>query len=83
MTERYGRCDLMSEKITSPLKAIKAKCMDCCCFQYAEVKNCEAFNCPLYDFRLGKNPHIKRNLTEQQRIEAGERLKKLRERNNY
>lgn len=35
-------------------KAIKAKCLDCCCGQYTEVKKCPATKCPLWTYRLGK-----------------------------
>lgn len=66
-----------SSKITSPLKAIKAKCLDCCCGQYVEVKNCTCKDCPLWDFRLGKNPHRSRTVTEEQRERMRERAKKL------
>lgn len=36
------------------LKAIAAKCMDCCCGEKSEVKLCTAVKCPIYEFRLGK-----------------------------
>ena len=66
--------------ITSPMKAIRAKCLDCCIGQREEVKLCPAKDCPLYPFRLGKNPNRKaRTFTEEQRKEAAERLKKARE----
>ena len=42
-------------KIT-PLKAIRAKCLDCCCGQVAEVRRCELEKCPLFPYRLGKRP---------------------------
>ena len=35
-------------------KAIKAKCLDCCCGQYTEVKKCTVTTCPLWIYRLGK-----------------------------
>ena len=35
-------------------KAIKAKCLDCCCGQYREVKMCTVKACPLWIYRLGK-----------------------------
>lgn len=40
------------ETIT-PLKAIKAKCLDCCGYNKTEVRNCSATDCPLYLFRKG------------------------------
>lgn len=72
-------CDGVMFMITSPLKAIKAKCMDCTCQQYNEVKFCTIENCPLFPFRLGKNPYSKREMTEDQRRAAAERLRKARE----
>ena len=43
----------------TPLKAIRAKCLDCCGYDKSEVKNCTATDCPLYLFRKGHKP--KRN----------------------
>lgn len=62
------------KQITSPLKAIRAKCLDCCCEQINEVKFCPASNCPLHPFRFGKNPYRKRELTDEQRDAFRQRL---------
>lgn len=35
-------------------KAIRAKCLDCCCGQAIEVRLCTVKKCPLYRYRLGK-----------------------------
>lgn len=35
-------------------KAIRQKCLDCCCGQANEVRMCPATNCPLWNFRMGK-----------------------------
>lgn len=43
----------------TPLKAIRAKCIDCSCGSSAEVRNCQIMSCPLYDFRFGHNPRRK------------------------
>ena len=40
----------------TPIKAIRRKCIDCCCGQLAVVRLCESTNCSLYPFRLGKRP---------------------------
>lgn len=40
----------------TPLKAIRLKCLDCCCGQMMEVKNCPCSDCPLYIYRDGHNP---------------------------
>ena len=44
----------MAEQITNPVKAIRAKCMDCCCGSTAEITNCTVTGCSLYPFRFGK-----------------------------
>ncbi len=64
----------------TPMKAIRAKCLDCCCGQYGEVKNCTCTNCPLYNFRLGKNPNRKntRIMSEEQKQALKGRLAKAR-----
>jgi hypothetical protein len=38
------------------LKAIRAKCLDCCCCQEGEIRRCTAVYCPLWPFRMGTNP---------------------------
>ena len=43
-------------KPQSPLRAIRAKCLDCSCYQASEVRLCEAIKCPLWPFRAGKHP---------------------------
>ena len=44
-------------KILSPLKAIRANCLDCMCDQPSEVRLCPCENCPLYLYRMGHNPN--------------------------
>ena len=66
-------------KITNPVKAIRAKCIDCCCGSTAEVKECQATKCPLYPFRLGKNPYRqRREMSEEQKQVLADRLKEAR-----
>lgn len=64
---------------TNVLRAIRLKCYDCSSYQLSEVKNCNITNCPLYPFRLGKNPFRKRELTDEQRQKIGERLNKTKQ----
>lgn len=45
----------MLRKLT-PLKAIRQKCLDCCCGSKTEVKLCPIKDCTLYEYRFGKNP---------------------------
>jgi hypothetical protein len=62
----------------TPMKAIRAKCLDCN-YTANEVRLCPCTDCALWPFRLGKNPNIKpRNLTDEQRKAAAERLKSAR-----
>ena len=35
----------------SKANAVKAKCLDCTCDQRDEIRNCEAFTCPLWSVR--------------------------------
>ena len=65
---------------TNPIKAIRAKCIDCCANQPNEVKLCPITDCPLFAFRLGKNPYrTKRQYTDEQKEAMKERLAKARE----
>lgn len=43
--------------MSSPLKAIKSKCLECSNDCKKTVRECIIPECPLYIFRLGKNPH--------------------------
>jgi len=43
-------------KINSPLKAVRHKCLDCCCESNAEVEKCPVESCPLHPFRFGTYP---------------------------
>ena len=71
------RKEAMNQKIPSPLKAIRLKCMECSNYSAYEVKHCPIQDCNLYAFRLGKNPNIKkRMLTPEQRETLADRFKK-------
>ena len=74
-------------KARTPLKAIKFFCRECmgmdrCKQRQLEnvelVRNCVDPICPLFDFRLGKNPFLTRVITEDQRKAASDRLKVAR-----
>lgn len=65
---------------TNPVKAIREKCLDCCCGQANEVKLCAIEQCALWPFRFGKNPYRqKREMSDEQRQAAVERLRRARE----
>lgn len=46
-------------EILTPVKAIRKKCLDCCCGSSIEVKECVLTDCSLHPYRLGKNPNRK------------------------
>ena len=58
------------------MKAVRAKCLDCCGGNKSVIPVCGILNCPLYPFRLGKNPNRIRNMTDEQRQAASERMRK-------
>jgi hypothetical protein len=46
---------------TSPLAAVRAKCLDCCCGSFKSVKFCtldglNSTRCALWPFRFGRRP---------------------------
>ena len=45
--------------ILTPIKAIRAKCLDCMGGSPKRVKECEGGGCPLHVYRFGKNPKRK------------------------
>lgn len=63
----------------SPLKAIKAFCLQCSGDNAAEVKRCTAPTCPLFPYKTGHDTTRTSSMTEEQKEAARERLRKLRE----
>jgi hypothetical protein len=64
----------------TPIKAIRAKCLDCCCGSTKEVKLCTKgpgakMPCALYTYRLGRNPNIRRAYTPEERARMAFKLK--------
>ena len=54
-------CGVDRMKQLTPLKAIRHKCLDCCCNQYEEIKACSVVDCPLWFHRLGIRPFSDKN----------------------
>lgn len=48
----------------TPVKAIRAKCLDCCCGQAKEVRLCPLKKCPLFPYRFGKRPTVSSDTRE-------------------
>lgn len=63
----------------NPVKAIRTYCLECKSHHVSQIKNCERVDCPLYAFRMGKNPYRKpRTLTDEQRKAMVDRLSNAR-----
>lgn len=56
----------MNDKRISPLKAIRLKCLDCSCGSTNEVRLCQITDCPLFPYRSGKNPNMRKEATPAQ-----------------
>jgi hypothetical protein len=72
----------------TPIKAIRAKCLDCSAGSDSEVRSCTISACPLWPYRMGKRPEIpgkpKRTMSPERRALllaalAKHRVKKLSE----
>lgn len=77
-TSENGRVELEIH----PTLAIKLKCMDCMGYE-GNPKDCTSTLCPLYPFRgrtlRSMHGYKPRELTEEQRALASERLRKARQ----
>lgn len=43
-------------KKLTPIKSIRAKCIDCCAGQLAEVRRCNINTCAIWPYRMGRRP---------------------------
>jgi hypothetical protein len=59
ITHKILTKDGIREKALTPIKAIRAKCMQCSNWQYGEVAECPITDCGLWIYRMGKNPDRK------------------------
>lgn len=72
------QCPETSNK--NPVKAIRKKCIECSGGSKSEVEKCVIPDCPLYPFRMGRNPfRTVREMSEEQKVAAIQRLAKARE----
>ena len=49
----------MNKSKMTPMRAIRAKCLDCSGWSAQEVRLCPAEHCPLHPYRSGHNPKRK------------------------
>lgn len=77
------RGERLTEGLTTRLtirRAVIAKCYDCCGYYQDGKKDCEVPECPLHPFMPYREGGIVklRTVTDEQRKEAGDRLRKAR-----
>lgn len=48
----------------TPMRAIRAKCLECSNNQFSEVRECTVKSCPLYYYRSGHRPKGEQFTTE-------------------
>jgi hypothetical protein len=65
----------------SPLRAVRARCLDCCGYQEKEVALCPARDCPAWPFRMGTDPWRK-PASEARRVAARRVMTRLNARRN-
>jgi hypothetical protein len=69
------------KKVKNPIKAIRENCIECMGGRGVEqsysklIEECPSHDCALYEFRFGKNPHHRRNLSDKQRNALAERAR--------
>ena len=52
----------------SPLKAIRSKCLDCCCGSIREVALCPSTTCSLWPYRFGKRRRAQQIVAQERQI---------------
>jgi len=62
----------------SLLKVIREKCLDCCGGSASEVRKCVCVSCPLWPYRMNKNPFRRRDMAPAQKRQAVERMREAR-----
>ena len=66
---RVSRNELVAagHKPINPLKALRARCIDCKAGELSPVRRCEHLDCPAWPYRMGTNPWSKERSEAQQR----------------
>jgi hypothetical protein len=56
-------------EVLTPIKAIRAKCIDCSCGSLREVRECHMKDCTLWPYRMGKRPKNDKYINENELAE--------------
>ena len=73
----------MSTTKAELLKTIRRKCMDCTCDQMKEVELCPMKDCPLWPFRMGKDPYKTCSPGRRQNLQKAWAANQLRRENEH
>lgn len=64
-----GDLQALGHEPMSAQKALRLRCLDCCCGVAREVSLCPATKCPAWPFRLGKSPwKSRKQISDGQRV---------------
>ena len=61
------------------LDVIRENCIDCMAGNQAEVRRCAAIRCPMWPYRMGTNPFLTRELSDEAKAAGAARLRAARE----
>jgi len=61
------------------LDVIRKNCTQCCCGALGEIRRCAMVSCAFWPYRMGTNPFRHREISEEERVNAGERMRRARE----
>jgi hypothetical protein len=79
---RLWRMQMDKEKSRlTPLKAIRAKCIDCSAGYLGEVRLCPVTTCPIWPYRMGRRPNLSSDVPQKMRS-VNQITKGQRKRNN-
>jgi hypothetical protein len=60
----------------TPLKVIRARCLDCCAGSAAEVRTCTAVHCPSWPYRMATSP-FRAPLSEEEKSRRAMQAKRM------
>jgi len=74
--------EILTQKFRAktPLKALRARCLDCCCGDASEVRKCTATDCASWPFRLRTDPFRKKaTLSDDEKRRRADRLRSVQQ----
>ena len=62
--------DFSVDEPLSRTKAIRQKCLECCCGNAAEVRRCHITDCTLWSWRLGRSSRARLSTSKNDRLSS-------------